>query len=107
VVGEAVANVTQPTLLDILLNWVEGLFFRDLHFGIGPAGDFDDHVEDAIVLVSEEGDIVPWADGGLGHGRFEVGAMLWEVSDRAGMSRRFIDMLRIIEYREGGSTGHR
>ncbi len=27
-------------------------------FAFRPAGDLDDHVEDAIVLVSEEGDIV-------------------------------------------------
>ena len=83
-VGEAVANVTQSTLLDILFDGVEGLFFRDLQFGVGPAGNFDNHVEDAVVLVSEEGDIVPWADVGLGGGCFEVSAVLWERSDRAG-----------------------
>ena len=76
-VGEAVANVTQSTLLDILLDRVERLFFRYLHFSIGPAGNFHDHVEDAVVLVREEGDVVPWADGGLGDGRFEVSAVLW------------------------------
>jgi hypothetical protein len=83
-VGEAVANVPQSTLLDILLDGVERLFFTDLHFSVGPAGNFDDHVEDAVVLVSKEGDVVPWADGGLGDGRFEVSAVLWERSDRAG-----------------------
>ena len=82
-VRETVANITQPTLLDILLDGVEGLFFTDLHFGVGPAGNLDDHVEDAVVLVSEEGDVMPWADGGLSCGRFEVSAMLWERSDRA------------------------
>ena len=86
--GETVANVTQSTLLDILLDGVEGLFFTDLHFSVSPAGNFDDHIEDAIVLVSEEGDIVPWADGGLGRRRVEVGAVLWERSDRAGCDER-------------------
>ena len=75
--GETVANVAQSTLLDILLDGVEGLFFTDLHFSVGPAGNFDDHVEDPVVLVSEEGDVVPWANGGLGHRRIEVGAVLW------------------------------
>ena len=83
-VGKAVANIAQSTLLDILLDGIEGLFFRDLHFGVGPTGNLNDHVEDAVVLVREEGNVVPWADGGLSNGRFEVGAVLWERSGKAG-----------------------
>ena len=79
-VGKAVANIAQSTLLDIPLDGIEGLFFRDLHFGVGPTGNLNDHVEDAIVL----GNVVPWADGGLSNGRFEVGAVLWERSGKAG-----------------------
>jgi hypothetical protein len=56
--GEAVAHVAQATLLDVLLNGVERLLLGDLHLGIGPAGNFDDHVEDAVVLVRKKGDIV-------------------------------------------------
>ena len=59
---EAVAHVAQPTLFDVLLDGVERLFLADLHLGVGPARDFDDHVEDAIVLVCEEGDVVEGGD---------------------------------------------
>ena len=83
-VGEAVANVTQPTLLGILLDGIEGFFFRGLHFGVGPAGNLDDHVQDTAVLVSKKRDIVPWAEGGLSRGLFEVNAVLWARSNRAG-----------------------
>jgi hypothetical protein len=58
VMGEAIAHVAQTTLLDVLLDRVERLLLRDLHLGIGPAGNFDDHVEDAVVLVREKWDIV-------------------------------------------------
>lgn len=64
VVGEAVPDVAQFASLDVLLDGVEGLLFRDLHFGVSPAGDFDDHVEDAMVLVGEEGDVVEGGDDG-------------------------------------------
>ena len=47
-VGEAVANVAEAALLDVL--------------GVGPAGDVDDHVEDAVVLVGEERDVVERRD---------------------------------------------
>jgi len=75
-VGEAIANVTQSALFDILFDGVKGLFFTDLHLGVGPAGNLDDHVENAVVLVGEERDVVPWADGGLSRGRFKVNAVL-------------------------------
>jgi len=87
-VGEAIANVAQSTLLDILFDGVESLFFTYLHFSVGPAGNFNDHVEDAVILVREEGDVVPWADGGLGGSRFEVRAVLWEILNRAGRDGR-------------------
>lgn len=44
VVRKAVANVSEFSLLDILFDGVEGLFLGSLHFGVGPAGDLDDHV---------------------------------------------------------------
>lgn len=56
--GKAVADVAQTTLLNILFDGVESLLFGDLHFSISPAGDFDDHVEDAVVLVREKRDIM-------------------------------------------------
>lgn len=58
VVGKAVADISQPALLDILLDGVEGLVGGHLHFCVGPTGDLDDHVEDAIVLVGKEWDVV-------------------------------------------------
>lgn len=64
VVGEAVADVAETTLLDVLLDGVERLAGGDLHLRVGPAGDLDDHVEDARVLVGEEGDIVEGGDDG-------------------------------------------
>ena len=63
VVGEAVAHVAQTTLLDVLLDGVEGLLLRHLHLRVGPAGNLDNHVQDAIVAVSEQRDVVPARDG--------------------------------------------
>lgn len=34
-----------------------------LLLGVGPAGDLDDHVQDVLGLVGEEGDIVEGRDG--------------------------------------------
>ena len=62
VVGEAVADVAETALLDVLLDGVERLLLGDLHLGVGPAGDLDYHVQDAIVLVGEEGDVVEGRD---------------------------------------------
>ena len=62
VVGEAVADEAETALLDVLLDGVEGLLLGDLHLGVGPAGDLDHHVQDAIVLVGEEGDVVEGRD---------------------------------------------
>ena len=61
-VGEAVADVAQLALLDILLDRVEGLLLGDLHLRVGPARNLDDHVEDAVVLVSKERDVVEGRD---------------------------------------------
>jgi len=58
VVGEAVANEAQTTLLDVLLDGVECILLGYLELGIGPAGDLDNHVEDAIALVGKEGNVV-------------------------------------------------
>ena len=54
VVREAVTDVTETALLDILLDGVERLLLGDFHLGVGPTGNLDDHVEDAIGLVSEQ-----------------------------------------------------
>ena len=62
VVGEAVADVAQTAALDVLLDGVERLLLGGLHLCVRPAGDLDDHVEDAIVLVGEEGDVVEGRD---------------------------------------------
>jgi hypothetical protein len=46
-----------------------------LHLGIGPAGDLDDHVEDTVALVGEEGDVVERRDDGAA--LLEVDTVLW------------------------------
>lgn len=62
VVGEAVADEAETTLLDILLDRIEGLLLGDLHLGVGPARDLDNHVEDAIALVGEKRNVVEGRD---------------------------------------------
>lgn len=57
-VREAVANETKAALFDVLFDGVERFLLGNLHLCIGPAGDLDDHVQDAIVLVSKERDVV-------------------------------------------------
>jgi hypothetical protein len=61
-VGETIANEAQAALLDVLLDRVEGLLLGDLHLRIGPPGDLDDHVEDAVALIREERDVVERGD---------------------------------------------
>lgn len=62
VVREAVTNEAQTTLLNILLDGIEGLLLGYLHLGVGPPRNLDNHVEDPIVLVREEGDVMEWGD---------------------------------------------
>lgn len=61
-VREAVPDETQLATLDVLLDGIEGLFLRYLHLRIRPAGDLDNHVQDAPALVSEERDVVERRD---------------------------------------------
>jgi hypothetical protein len=75
VVRKAVADEAQTALFYVLFDGVEGLFFAYFHLGVGPAGHLDDHVEDAIVLVGEEGDVVEGRDDATVV--FGVYAMLW------------------------------
>ena len=74
--GEAVANETQTTLLDVLFNGVECFILGDLKLGVGPARDLYNHVEDAIVLVGEERDVVEWGEDGSV--LFRIDAMFWQ-----------------------------
>jgi hypothetical protein len=62
VVGEAVANETQTTLFDVLLDGVERFLLRNLDLGVSPTGDLDNHVEDAIALVGKKRNVVEWGD---------------------------------------------
>jgi hypothetical protein len=64
VVREAVAHKTEPAFLDILLDGIEGLFLGDFHLSIGPSGDFDDHVENAMLLISMERNVMERRDDG-------------------------------------------
>ena len=61
-VGETVANIAQLATLNVLLDGIEGLFLRNLHLRICPAWNFDNHIEDAVIAVSEERDVVERRD---------------------------------------------
>jgi len=76
VVGEAVANETQTTLLDVLLDGIEWFFLGYLEFGVGPAGDLDNHVEDTIALVGKERNVVEGGDDGSV--LFWIYTMFWQ-----------------------------
>ena len=57
-VREAVPDESQLPLFDVLFDGIEWLFFRNLHFGVGPTRDFDDHVEDATIKIGKEGNVM-------------------------------------------------
>lgn len=85
-VREAVANEAQLALLGVLLEAVEALFLGDLDFGVGPAGDLNDHVENRLGLVGEEGDIVEGRSGKTGLGVLEVDTVVEGVGRANGAS---------------------
>ena len=64
IVGETVADEAQLALLDVLLDGVEWLLLGGFHLGVGPAGDLNNHVEDTVVLVCEEGNVMKGRDDG-------------------------------------------
>jgi len=47
---------------DVLLDRIERFLPGNFHLCVSPAGYFDDHVEDAIVLVSKKRDVVEGRD---------------------------------------------
>jgi hypothetical protein len=62
VVGEAVADKPQFALFDVLLDGIVVVVLADFLLGVGPARDFDDHVEDlggCGWARGKERDIVP------------------------------------------------
>ena len=61
-VREAIADVAQLALFDVLFDGVKGLLLGDLHLGVGPTRNLDDHVEDVLVDIGEEGDVVEGRD---------------------------------------------
>jgi hypothetical protein len=63
-VRETVSDVAQATFFDVLFDGIERFFLGDLHLGVGPTRDLDDHVEYPIVLVSKEGDIMEGREDG-------------------------------------------
>jgi hypothetical protein len=64
VMGEAVADVAQAAFFGVLLDGVEELLLGDFHLRVCPTGNLDNHVENAIVLVSEERNVVPGGHNG-------------------------------------------
>lgn len=75
-VGEAVTHETQFAPLDVLLDRVKRLVRGDLHLGVGPARNLNDHVEDTLALVGEEGDVVERRQNGAI--LFDEHTMFWE-----------------------------
>ena len=51
VVGEAVSDVSKLALLDVLLDGVKVFLLGDLHLGVGPSGNLDDHYGRASALL--------------------------------------------------------
>ena len=64
VVRETISNKAQVSLFDVLLDGVEQLLFGDFHLRVGEARNFNDHVEDTVVAVGEEGDVMEGRDHG-------------------------------------------
>ena len=73
--GEAISDETQTALLYVLLDGIERLLFGNFEFGVGPTGDLDNHVEDAIGLVGEERNVVEGRD--YSSVAFSIDAMFW------------------------------
>jgi hypothetical protein len=62
VVGEAVTDKAELALLDILLDGVEWFFLGDLHLGVGPTRNLNNHVQDALALVNKQRNIMEGRD---------------------------------------------
>ncbi|KAI3488210.1 hypothetical protein L1887_47749 [Cichorium endivia] len=78
-VREAVAHKAQLALLGVLLEGVEVLLLADLHLGVGPARDLDNHVEHRLALVGEQRHIVERRRGQAGLGVLEEDAVVERV----------------------------
>lgn len=59
---EGIADEAQMTFLGILFDRVEWLLLGNLHLGVRPARDLDDHVQNAILNICEERDVVEGRD---------------------------------------------
>ena len=57
-VREAIADVAQLALFDVLFDGVKGLLLGDLHLGVGPTRNLDNHVQDALVGVGEQRNVM-------------------------------------------------
>ena len=60
---ETIADETKFPLFDILFDRIESFFFGNLHLGVGPSRNFDDHVEDTGILISKERNVVEGRNG--------------------------------------------
>ena len=76
-VGEAVAHEAQTALFDILLDGIERLLLGNFHLGVRPAGNLDNHVENAIALIGEEWDIVERGDDQAV--LLDINSMFWSI----------------------------
>ncbi len=91
-VGEAVADETQTTFFDVLLDGVEGLLFGNLHLSVGPTRNLNDHVQDPIVLVGEKRDVVEGRDYGAVGSLFDEDTVLC-ICVRRGQTLRMMFVL--------------
>ena len=63
------------SVTDCKRSWDQQFLLGDLELGVGPAGDIDSHVQDAIALVGKEGDVVKGGDDGSV--LFRIDVVLW------------------------------
>lgn len=60
--GEAVADITEFALLDVLLDRVKQLVLGDFQLGIGPTRHFNNHVQNTLFLVSKQRNVMEGRD---------------------------------------------
>lgn len=62
-VRETVAHKSQLSLLGILKNGVQLILLGDLHFGVSPSGNLNNHVQDSLLFIGIQGDVMKGGHG--------------------------------------------
>lgn len=63
-VREAIPNESQLSLLGVLQDGIESLFFGDFHLGVGPTRNFHNHVEDGTSFIGEKRNVMERGEDG-------------------------------------------